>query len=57
MTVTRELLESVLEDAETLVTAEYVINDEIHPAERSRYLRDMDDIWKLKAELRGTDNE
>lgn len=53
VTVTRTLLESVLEDAEKLVASEYFLsNGDIHPSERRRYLRDMEDIWKLKAELR-----
>lgn len=56
VTVTHALIASVLEDAETWVTAEYVINDEIHPADRDRYIRDMGDIWKLKAELKEQTN-
>ena len=51
VTVTRKLLESVLEDAETWVNAEYVINDEIYPADRPRYIRDMADILTLRAEI------
>ena len=53
VSVTRELVESVLEDAETLVTREYVINDEIYPADRDHYVRDMADIVALRAELQG----
>lgn len=52
VTVTRKLVESVLEDAATWVTAEYVINDEIHPADRPRYIRDMADILALRAEIK-----
>ena len=51
VTVSRKLLESVLEDAETWVNAEYVINDEIYPADRPRYIRDMADILTLRAEI------
>jgi uncharacterized protein YjaG (DUF416 family) len=57
VTVSRDLVESVLEDAEAWVTSEYVINGEIHRSERRRYLRDIEDIWKLKAELRAIDGE
>jgi len=57
VTVSRELVESVLEDAEAFVASEYVINGEIHRSERRRYLRDMDDIWKLKAEMRESKGE
>ncbi len=57
VTVSRKLVESVLEDAEAFVASEYVINGEIHRSERRRYLRDMDDIWKLKAELREVKGE
>jgi uncharacterized protein YjaG (DUF416 family) len=57
VTVSRELVESVLEDAEAFVASEYVINGEVHRSERRRYFRDMDDIWKLKAELREVNGE
>jgi len=57
VTVSRELVESVLEDAEALVASEYVINGEIHRSERRRYIRDMDDIWKLRAEMRESKGE
>jgi hypothetical protein len=57
VTVSRELVESVLEDAEAFVASEYVINGEVHRSERRRYFRDMDDIWKLKAELREVKGE
>ena len=52
VTVTRELLESVLADAETWVVGHYFTDGEIHPAMRGKYNRDMEDIWALKAELR-----
>lgn len=51
VSVTRELVESVLEDAEALVNAEYVVAGEVHPANRRRYRRDMADILALRAEL------
>lgn len=51
VSVTRELVESVLEDAETWVNAEYVVDGEVHPANRRRYRRDMADILDLRAEL------
>lgn len=51
VSVTRELVESVLEDAEALVKAEYVVAGEVHPANRRRYRRDMADILALRAEL------
>ena len=54
VTVTRKLLESVLEDAEASVQWEYVVNGEVHPALRSRYDRDMADIIALRAEIGGT---
>jgi hypothetical protein len=57
VTVSRELVESVLADAMTLITNEYSTNGKIHPALRHKYLRDMDDIWKLRAELGETNNE
>lgn len=49
--VTRELVKSVLEDAEALVNAEYVVDGEVHPANRRRYRRDMADILALRAEM------
>ena len=49
--VTRELVKSVLEDAEASVHAEYVVNGKIHSAMRKRYLRDMEDIWRLREEM------
>ena len=52
VTVTRELLESVLADAETWVVGHYFTDGEIHPAMRGKYNRDMEDIWALQAELR-----
>ena len=53
VSVTRLLVESVLEDAEALVNAEYVVDGEVHPANRRRYRRDMADILDLRAELQG----
>jgi len=57
VTVSRELVESVLADAESWVIGHYFTNGEIHPALQGKYLRDMDDIWKLKAEIGGTKSE
>jgi hypothetical protein len=57
VTVSRELVESVLADAETWVIGHYFTNDEIHPALRHKYLRDMEDIWKLWAEMGATKGE
>lgn len=57
VTVSRDLVESVLEDARLLIDAEYVVNGEIHPALRGKYLRDMNDIWKLRAEMGETKGE
>ena len=57
VSVTRALVQSVLEDAEAFITAEYVINDEIHPADRPRYIRDMADIVALRAELQSQSAE
>lgn len=52
VSVTRKLLESVLEDAEASVQWEHVVNGEVHPALRSRYDRDMADILALRAEIK-----
>lgn len=57
VTVSRELVESVLADAESWVIGHYFTNGEIHPALQRKYLRDMDDIWKLKAEMGETKGE
>jgi hypothetical protein len=57
VTVSRELVESVLADAESLVANQYITNGEIHPALYGRYLRDMDDIWKLMAEMGETKSD
>jgi len=60
VTVSRELVESVLDDAEAYVRIDYHTQGDIrdvHPALRHKYLRDMEDIWKLWAEVRGTNNE
>ena len=57
VTVSRELVESVLADAESLVANQYITNGEIHPALHGRYLRDMDDIWKLMAEMGETKSD
>lgn len=60
VTVSRELVESVLDDAEAYVRIDYHTHGDIrdvHPALRHKYLRDMEDIWKLWAEVRGTSNE
>ena len=49
--VTRELVESVLEDAEWWVKDAYVVDGAVHPLMRDRYERDMADILALRAEL------
>jgi hypothetical protein len=60
VTVSRELMESVLADAEAYVNVDYHTQGnilDVHPALRQRYLRDMDDIRKLKAEMGETKGE
>ena len=52
VTVTRRLVESVLEDAEAGMRREYVESGAIHPAMISRYERDMADILALRAEIK-----
>lgn len=49
--VTRELVESVLEDAEASVTGHYFADGKVIAALESRYIRDMADILALRAEL------
>jgi hypothetical protein len=54
VTVSRELVESVLDEAEVCVNVAYCTKgnvDDVHPALRRRYLRDMEDIWKLRIEM------
>lgn len=51
VSVTRELVESVLEDAETWVKANYIVGDGPHPAMVHKFRRDMADILALRAEL------
>lgn len=55
VSVTRELVESVLEDAETWVKANYVVGDGPHPAMVHKFRRDLADIIALRAELGGVD--
>jgi hypothetical protein len=60
VTVSRELVESVLADAEAYVNVDYHTQGnilDVHPVLRQRYLRDMEDIWKLKTEIGGTKSE
>jgi hypothetical protein len=60
VTVSRELVESVLADAEAYVNIDYHTQGnilDVHPVLRQRYLRDMEDIWKLKTEIGGTKSE
>jgi hypothetical protein len=60
VTVSRELVESVLADAEAYVNVDYHTQGnilDVHPVLRQRYLRDMDDIRKLKAEMGETKGE
>lgn len=52
ISVTRRLVENVLEDAEAGMRREYVENGAIHPAMIGRYERDMADILALRAELK-----
>ena len=49
--VTRELVKSVLEDAETWVKANYIVGDGPHPAMAHKFRRDMADILALRAEI------
>ena len=51
VSVTRELVEGVLEDAEALVTGHYFADGKVIAALESRYRRDMADILALRAEL------
>lgn len=51
VSVTRLLVESVLEDAETWVKANYIVGDGPHPAMAHKFRRDMADILALRAEL------
>ena len=52
VTVTRELLESVLEDAEASVKENYYFGkDEPHPALAGKFRRDIADIRALRAEI------
>jgi hypothetical protein len=60
VTVSRELVESVLTDAEAYVNVDYHTQGnilDVHPVLRQRYLRDMEDIWKLKTEIGGAKDE
>jgi hypothetical protein len=57
VTVSRDLVDSVLADAETWVIGHYFTDGEIHPALRHKYIRDMEDIWKLQAEMGVTKGE
>lgn len=49
--VPRELLESVLEDAEAWVKAHYIVEYGPHPAMADKFQRDMADIVALYAEM------
>jgi hypothetical protein len=54
VTVSRELLDSVLDDNEAYVKSNYHTQGnilDVHPVLRQRYLRDMEDIWKLRIEM------
>ncbi|CAB4141883.1 hypothetical protein UFOVP421_8 [uncultured Caudovirales phage] len=51
VSVTRLLVESVLEDAATWVKANYIVGDGPHPAMAHKFRRDMADILALRAEL------
>ena len=54
VTVSRELVESVLDDNEAYVKSNYHTQGnilDVHPVLRQRYLRDMEDIWKLRIEM------
>lgn len=52
VSVTRKLVESVLEDAEASVTGHYFADGKVIAALQSRYERDMADILALRAELK-----
>lgn len=56
VSVTRELVESVLEDAEASVTGHYFADGKVIAALESRYRRDMADILALRAELQEASN-
>lgn len=51
VTVSRRLVESVLEDAEWWVRDAYVVDGEVHPVMADRHERDMADILALRAEI------
>ena len=57
VTVTRELVESVLDDAEASVIAHYFADGKVIAALESRYARDMADILALRAELQSQNPE
>lgn len=52
VSVTRRLVENVLEDAEAAMRREYIPGGLLHPAMMRRYERDMADILALRAELK-----
>jgi uncharacterized protein YjaG (DUF416 family) len=56
VSVSRTLVESVLEDATTWVRANYIVRENVHPAMQEKYERDMEDIRALAAELREAPN-
>ncbi|MFM2150305.1 MAG: hypothetical protein RLZZ187_2611 [Pseudomonadota bacterium] len=58
VSVSRTLVESVLEDAATWVQANYIVgvSEGVHPAMQKKYERDMEDIRALAAELREAPN-
>lgn len=56
VSVTRELVESVLEDAEASVTGHYFADGKVIAALESRYIRDVADILALRAELQKANN-
>ena len=57
VSVTRELVESVLDDAEASVTGHYFADGKVIAALESRYTRDMADILALRAELQSQSAE
>lgn len=52
VSVTRRLVDSVLEDAEAAVTGHYFADGKVIAALQSRYERDMADILALRAEIK-----
>lgn len=52
VSVSRKLVESVLEEAEAAMRREYLPGGLLHPAMMRRYERDMADILALRAELK-----